>query len=69
LAKAGGELVSTFGPFLREERSPEGEVNSIVDSFEIVIASSDILFDKIAVYFRFRRSLNSGMSIRDMAQC
>ena len=61
--------MSTFGPFLREERSPEGEVNSIVDGFEIVIASSDILFCKIAANFRFRRSLSSGMSICDMAQC
>jgi hypothetical protein len=69
LAKAGGELVSTFDPFLREEWSPKGEVDSNVDSFEIVIASSDILFDKIAANFRFRRSLDSGMSTRDMAQC
>ena len=61
--------MSTFGPFLREERSPEGEVDSIVDSFEIVIASSDILFDGIVANFRFRRSLNSGMSTRDMAKC
>jgi hypothetical protein len=40
-----------------------------VDSFEIVIASSDILFDGIVAYFRFNNNFVSGMSIHDMAQC